>query len=129
MTKKGATNKKKFLLSDQLILNRYLLRLFEADSFESLTKDMKDASLEELDVDNVSRFYHHLTSRLIEQENLTKEMLRQYDENIVRYTFEISEKREERIKWKYFQYLSLLFTEIYLDRYFHQREQLLNDCS
>lgn len=129
MTKKGATNKKKFLLSDQLILNRYLLRLFEADSFESLTKDMKDASLEELDVDNVSRFYHHLTSRLIERENLTKEMLRQYDENIVRYTFEISEKREERIKWKYFQYLSLLFTEIYLDRYFHQREQLLNDLN
>lgn len=121
--------KKKVQLSDQLVLNQYMLRLFEVDSFEQLTKDMKDSALEELDVDNVSRYYKHLSSRLIDREELTSDMLRQYDENIVKHTLRISMNREKRIKWKYFQYLSLLFTEIYLDRYFHQRQKLLEDLN
>ena len=33
------------------------------------------------------------------------------------------------IKWKYFQYLSLLFVEIYLDKYFNDKEQLLLDLN
>lgn len=128
-TAKKSPSKRKTRLSDQLILNQYMLNQFEVDSFDSLTKDLKDASLEELDIDNVSNFYKQLTARLVKRENLNDEVLRQYDENIVRFTMEISEHREERIKWKYFQYLSLLFTEIYLDRYFHQREQLLSDLN
>ena len=32
---------------------------------------------------------------------------------------------DEPIVWKYFQYLTLLFTEIYLDRYFHDPQGLL----
>ncbi|WP_387407203.1 DEAD/DEAH box helicase family protein [Priestia aryabhattai] len=127
-TKKSPSNRK-LRLSDQLILNEYMLNQFEVDSFYSLTKDMKDAALEELDVDNISRFYKQLTTRLVQRQNLNDEILRQYDENIVRFTLEINENREEQIKWKYFQYLSLIFTEIYLDRYFHQREQLLNDLN
>lgn len=128
MTKKSPV-KRKLRLSDQLILNQYMLNQFEVDSFDSLTKDLKDAYLEELDVDNISNYYKQITARLVQRQNLNDEMLRQYDENIVRFTLEISEHREERIKWKYFQYLSLLFTEIYLDRYFHQREQLLTDLN
>jgi Type III restriction enzyme, res subunit len=120
---------KKVQLSDQLVLNQYMLRLFGVNSFEELTKDMKDSTLEDFDVDNVSRYYKHLSSKLIDREELTSEMLRQYDENIVRHTLRISVNREKRIKWKYFQYLSLLFTEIYLDRYFHQRQKLLDDLN
>ena len=49
-------------------------------------------------------------------------LLLEYDQNIVRHTQRLNERRiargEEPIVWKYFQYLSLLFTEIYLDRYF-----------
>ncbi|MDR7074742.1 DEAD/DEAH box helicase family protein [Fictibacillus barbaricus] len=121
--------KKKIHLSDQLVLNQYMLTLFEAEDFEFLTKDIKDSSLEELDVDNISRFYKHITSRLVDRQHLTSEILREYDENIVRFTLEISEKRGERIKWKYFQYLSLLFTEIYLDKYFHQQEKLITELN
>lgn len=127
--KLAPAKKKKIHLSDQLILNQYMLKIFEADNFDILTKDLKDSSLEEFDVDNVSLFYKQLTNKLVQREYLTDEMLRQYDENIVRFTLQISEKREKRIKWKYFQYLSLLFTEIYLDRYFHHREQLLEDLN
>ncbi|MCG7344776.1 DEAD/DEAH box helicase family protein [Sporosarcina sp. ACRSL] len=128
MVKRSPT-KRKLRLSDQLILNQYMLNQFEVESFDSLTKDLKEASLEELDVDNISRFYKQLTSRLVQRQNLNDEILRQYDENIVRFTLEISQHREERIKWKYFQYLSLLFTEIYLDKYFNQRERLLIDLN
>lgn len=121
--------KKNIKLSNQLVLHEYMLSLMEVDSLEELTKDMKDSSLEELDIDNTSRFYKHLASRLINRTELNKDVLRQYDENIVRFTFQINKKRRVNIKWKYFQYLSLLFTEIYLDRYFNQRNRLLDDLN
>ena len=127
-TGKNPANKK-FHLSNQLILNKYMLKLFEVEDFKSLTHDMKDSRLEELDVDNVSRYFKHLTSRLLVKEHLSIDILQRYDENIIRYTFEVSQNRDRLIKWKYFQYLSLLFTEIYLDRYFNQRNQLLADLN
>ena len=52
-----------------------------------------------------------------------------YDQNIVRHTLALSDKRAEPLRWKYFQYLSLLFTEIYLDRFFRNPEKLLNDLN
>src|SRR5699024_4684758 len=120
---------KKRQLSDQLILNQYMLHLFEVDTFEGLTKDMKESSLEDFDTDNVSRFYKHLSSRLIDRVELNADILRQYDENIVSHTLRINDKRDKEIKWKYFQYLSLLFTEIYLDRYFNHRSKLVKDLN
>lgn len=121
--------KKKMQLSDQLVLNQYMLHLFEVDTFEDLTKDMKESSLEEWDTDNVSRFYKHLSLRSYNREELNTDILRQYDENIVSHTLRINDKRDKEIKWKYFQYLSLLFTEIYLDRYFNHRDKFLNDLN
>ena len=51
------------------------------------------------------------------------------DQNIVTHTMRLNERRiargEDPIVWKYFQYLTLLFTEIYLDRYFHDPNALL----
>src|SRR5699024_12791109 len=41
----------------------------------------------------------------------------------------INDKRDKEKKWKYFQYLSFLFTEIYLDRYFNHRDKLLKDLN
>lgn len=40
-----------------------------------------------------------------------------YANRIDKYTLEISAKREHFEGWKYFQYLALLFSEIYLDLY------------
>lgn len=70
-----------------------------------------------------------LISHLYGSELLTPTMLQTYDENIVRYTKQISEKRNEIITWKYFQYLSLLFTEVYLDKYFQNPVKLLADVN
>lgn len=121
--------KKNIKLSEQLVLNEFMLQLLEVDSFEELTQDMKDNSLEELDTDNVSRFYKHLSSKLSGGKKLNNDALRQYDENIVSHTLKINEMRDKSVKWKYFQYLSLLFTEIYLDQYFNGRDKLLNELN
>ena len=116
-------------LSNSLVLNRYILSLFRVTSLEALSEHLKDPVLEGWDENNVSYFYRELLSRLFATSELTEEMLLAYDENIYRHTKAISEKREAQVKWKYFQHLSLLFTEIYLDKYFSDRKKLLTDIN
>ncbi len=119
-------------LDQQLVLNRYLLGLFGVEKLEDLTEELKGSELERLDENNISQFHHELTHRLGRAERvsgavgtLTKELLLGYDENIVSHTLRISQTRAEPLRWKYFQYLSLLFTEIYLDAYFRDPDRLL----
>ena len=61
------------------------------------------------------------------------ELLLEYDQNIVKHTQRLNERRitrgEEPIVWKYFQYLTLLFSEIYLDRYFREPKALLKELN
>lgn len=114
-------------LSNALLLNRFMLSLFGATSLEALSEHLKDPALEGYDENNVSLFHHEICTRLFPNGELTEEKLLEYDQNIYRHTEHISKERGERIRWKYFQYLSLLFTEVYLDRYFTNRDKLLND--
>lgn len=116
-------------LKQALVLNSFILDLFGAASLETFSEHLKDPALEKYDENNVSYFCHELMSRLFRNSNFTKEMLLEYDQNIFRHTQIISEKRKENIQWKYFQYLALLFTEIYLDRYFNHRANLLEDIN
>ena len=113
----------------RLVLNQWILNLFEADSFIPLTEGLQDTALEGVDENNVSRFHHVIAARLFERKQLSRDLLLIYDQNIVRHTQAISTRRNEPLRWKYFQYLSLLFTEIYLDRYFRNPEQLLKDLN
>jgi hypothetical protein len=59
-----------------------------------------------------------LTTYFPDLPELTPSVLLEYDQNIVKHTCNLNERRiahgEKPITWKYFQYLSLLFTEIYL---------------
>lgn len=114
-------------LSNALLLNRFMLNLFGTKSLQALSEHLKDPTLEGYDENNVSFFYHEICRRLFPNGDLTSDKLLEYDQNIYRHTEQISAERGERIRWKYFQYLSLLFTEIYLDRYFSDRAQLLCD--
>ncbi len=114
---------------ERLVLNQWLLGLFEADSFIPLTEGLHDTSLEGVDENNISRFHHVIAARLFERRQLSRDVLLTYDQNIVRHTQTISARRSEPLRWKYFQYLGLLFTEIYLDRYFRDADQLLNDLN
>ena len=117
----------------RLVLNQYMLGLFGVETFDELAEGLKEAEYEEWDENNVSRLHHVLAARFFDLPERTggpsmADLLR-YDGNIVGHTLRISEKRDERIRWKYFQYLSLLFAEVYLDHYFRDPDALLADLN
>lgn len=116
-------------LSSSLVLNKYILNLFGVTDLEALSLDLKDSALEGYDENNISHFHHALVARFYSNANLPKELLLQYDQNIFSHTQTISEKRNEPIKWKYFQYMALLFTEIYLDKYFSDKTALQSELN
>ena len=113
---------------EKLVLNQWMLRLFEIGSFDGLAKHLKTTELEGLDEDQVHKFLHQIRI-LWEFEEFPGDTLLGYDQNIVRHTLLLSQKRDQPIRWKYFQWLSLLFTEIYLDRFFRDPERLLADLN
>ena len=106
----------------KLALNQWLLSLFTVTRFEELAEHLRNEALEGLDENNIHRFHHALTSQLFNLTELSTALLLEYDQKIVKHTLKLNERRiahgEEPIAWKYFQYLALLATEIYLDRYF-----------
>ena len=77
--------------------------------------------------DGITHFYRLLTARF-EREHLSGAQLLEYDERIVRFWREITAPRERRgHTLKHYQYLALLFTEVYLDRYFRDPADALRD--
>jgi hypothetical protein len=137
---------------NKLILNQWLISLFGVDPlvehyegaskvrpFHKLAAPIRNPRLEALDADNLHHFYHHLgNSPLFSYGSprfnlpgfkITRDLLLQYEENIVRHTLAINEKRQRPVVWKYYQWLTLLFVEIYLDRFFGDRDALLQDLN
>jgi hypothetical protein len=122
--------------SHKLVLNRFFLSLFGGhpydlgqDTFREVTKRLTDESLELREEDGVSRFLEELERMLPSTGPLKYEQLHDYDQNIARHTKAINARRILPIQWKYFQYLTLLFTEIYLDWYFRDADGLLNELN
>ena len=129
-TKSKATSKKpKVAFNHKLVLNQWLLSLFNMKRFEELAEHLRNETLEGLDENNIHHFHHVLAAQFFNLAQLPPELLLEYDQNIVKHTQRLNERRitrgEEPIVWKYFQYLTLLFSEIYLDRYFRDPEALL----
>ncbi|HHK5574942.1 TPA: DEAD/DEAH box helicase family protein [Neisseria cinerea] len=116
---------------DHLILNRWLLSLFHKKDLATLKAQMGGDEYEGEANDGQSGFFHQLTGVLFfgEGSALSENDLRRYDLNVLRHWRQITQKRNkiyhQELKLKYFQYLSLIFTEIYLDWYFNCRDALL----
>ena len=129
--KKARANPKKpqVPFAHKLVLNQWLLSLFNVESFEELAEHLRNEAVEGLDENNIHHFHHALTAQLFNLTQLPTELLHEYDQNIVKHTQRLNERRitrgDEPIVWKYFQYLTLLFSEIYLDRYFRDPKALL----
>jgi len=114
---------------ERLVLNRYLLGLFGVDTFEELAVGLKDPEYELTDEENTTQLIRIIGARFPGREKAdppgpSEDDLLRYDVNIVRHTRRIGIGRGEPIRWKYFQYLALLFTEMYLDQYFADTEGL-----
>ena len=130
---------------NKLLLNQWLVCLFGIDPlrehkqngrtvrpFHMLAEPIRDPRLEGFTPDNLHKFYHALVdSNLFWNDtcHLSREQLLVYEENIARHTQRINEGRERSVVWKYFQWLTLVFAEVYLDRYFGDRASLRNDLN
>lgn len=111
----------------QLVLFRFMLGEIGIGELKTLGVTLNSPDYEGLNEDGYTIFCDHIA--LIPGLKISKDKLREYDSRICSYTKRIGEKRGG-IKWKYFQWISLLFTEIYLDRYFADRDAFcakLND--
>ena len=128
-----ASNRSQVPFAYKLVLNQWLLSLFNVKRFENLADHLRNEALEGLDGNNIHHFHHALTAQLFNLTQLSTALLLEYDQNIVKHTQQLNERRitrgEDPIVWKYFQYLALLFSEIYLDRYFRDPKALLADLN
>ncbi len=117
--------------SKKLALNQWLLGLLGVKSFEDLARHLRDEQMEGLDDDNVHRFHHALCLHLPpdRRRELPDDALLRHDQAIVSVTRRLNQPRLSQglrpIRWKYFQYLALLFSDIYLTRYFEDPAALL----
>lgn len=145
MARQRSRRPKQHDFRNKLLLNQWLISLFGIDPladnkldgksvrpFRVLAEPIRDPSLEGLDHDNVHRFYHALVNSHLfwdELAVLSREQILHYETNIVSHTLAINAGRRRPVVWKYFQWLTLLFVEVYLDRFFGNSEQLARDLN
>jgi len=117
----------------KIILGQWMLRQFGVESLEILGKTLSADHLIGFDEDNSSRYLYELISWLPEEKRVVKDdLLRDYDDHIVQHWRKITERRNHSgntLYPLYFQYLSLLFTEHYLSRYFTDKTALCADLN
>jgi hypothetical protein len=121
-------------LQNRLILNKYLLSLFGVESFAATDSNLFGKNLRDILIDaregineeGKSYYFITLTSASLKIEDKLLNKIEKYDRNIVEYLNHINASRDNPITLKYFQYLAVLFTEIYLDRYFNERDRFLD---
>ena len=110
-------------LEKHLVLNRYFLSLFGFDDFNKLANKLKDISEGYDNSTGKSHFFYILNGLIKKQEDLN---LEKYDKAIREYVETLKEERNSGFELKYFQYLAVLFSEIFLDEYFNKRKEFLN---
>jgi len=114
-----------FSLENHLILTHFiankigLKKISEIKQFSDVNDGFGD--------DGRSYMYYSLISK--RGNKLSADKLRQYDENIQKYFNKLKTNRRQNISLKYYQYLGLLFSEIYLDEYFQNPVKFLNDLN
>jgi len=114
-------------LEQRLVLLAWLNDLLGYRSNRELLTDTKGAA-EGFDASGQSFIYHHLLSRG-HQVKIPADDLARYDGNIRAHLTAINRHRPQPITLRYFQYLAALYTEIFLDRCFNRRQQLLADLN
>jgi len=106
------------------------MSFFQGGSLQALKERLGDDRHEGISDDGQTGFFHELPHNLFAMERISHAELRGYDSNIVQHWNAITEQRNKLegtvLNMKFFQFLSLLFTEIYLDWYFNHRQQLLD---
>ena len=113
-------------LDSRLVVSRHMYELFGQESFgdlRTLLYDIKEGYRE----DGHSHFFGAL--RELEGIQISPSRLADYDLNIKSYVEHINTNRDRDIRLRYYQYLAVLFTEIYLDEYFDDRSTLVDNVN
>ncbi len=121
----SAQLKTRFSLENHLLLAQFMankLGLHKVSDIKQFT-DVNEGFGE----DGRSYMYYALISK--KGNTIPEGKLRQYDDNIAKYFQKLKRNREEKISLKYYQYLALLFSEIYLDSYFQNPIKFLNELN
>ncbi|MEW6133421.1 MAG: DEAD/DEAH box helicase family protein [Pseudomonadota bacterium] len=118
--------------ADKLVLARWALAQFGVDDFERISAMLKAPEFEGWAEDGGTKYVQQLVARLprvgANGRTLSDDQLREYDGNIVGHWKHITRHRNlhgQTLYPLYFQYLGLLVTEMYLDRYFRDRDSLV----
>jgi hypothetical protein len=121
-------NKRTF--HQDLVLHRWLCSFFYGDTIRVLKDRLGEDRYEGFHDDGQTLFFHELTRNLFNMDKIHQADLRRYDLNVGTHWKQITARRTivegHVLHMKYFQYLSLLFTEIYLDWFFNRRQELLD---
>lgn len=122
---------------DKLVLNAWMIGQFgyvatpttqAKQPIRELTRCVEKIP-EGLAEDGLHRFYHVFAAALPATAPVSQDELKRYEENIVTLTARLNAGRDRPFAWKYFQWLTLLFVERYLDRFFSDRHALLDDLN
>lgn len=112
-------------LERHLVLNKYFLHLFGAKDFNDIRMKLWDISEE-----GYERGRSYFIDVLIGLKPDWESQLLRYDEAIREYTERLRNNRMQHdFTLKYFQYLAILFTEIFLDKYYNEKEKFLNELN
>jgi len=112
-------------LEKHLVLSKYFLNLFGFNDFNDLREKLKDT---EEGFDSTDRSY--FVNVLIGLKPSWEEELLRYDDALKEYVEKLRKnRRQPSFNLKYFQYMSVLFTEIFLNRFFNDKEELLKELN
>ena len=114
-------------LENRLTLLAWLNNLFGFRNNRDLLFDMKEAQ-EGFDSYGKSYVYHFLVGRG-DKVRIPREMLGRYDENIKAHLDALNARRPEPVTLRYFQYLAILYTEIFLDWYFNRPGEMVHELN
>ena len=116
---------------NKLVLAPWALKQLGIGAFDRLSGMLRAHEFEGWANDGGSKFVQQLVARLpkpAQGRTVSDDQLREFDTNIVGHWKHITRKRNwqgQTLYPLYFQYLGLLLTELYLDRYFQDQEALL----
>lgn len=111
-------------LEKYLVLNKYSLNLFGFDDFDKLADKIKDKPE---GYEPIGRSY--FVDALIGSKIPDNQLLR-YDDAIKEYAETLRRnRRQPNFNLKYFQYLAVLFTEIFLDRFYNDKTRFLAELN
>ena len=110
-------------LEQRLVLLSWLNDHFGYQSNRDLLADMKETA-EGFDASGRSYVFRRLESRGDKVKIPPTDLVR-YDDHIRQHLQRMNARRSRSITLRYFQHLAALYTELFLDKYFHHREEML----